>query len=179
MLLLLLFLLQNAIRWKHSQMWKHSLPVEFHPSCLAISTPLLRLSYCPHCCRLPQFKRARIVKESYSEIIAKALSLDSIYICQAVPQQSDKLLECHNKNCQSGNIFHLTCLCYKKVSNNSKTTWKCTDYKKHYTKPFHDSTAVSTGTYQKNPVATTTCSSQSVNDKPELYESDSDEESRY
>ena len=101
--------------------------VEFHPSCLAISTPLPRLWYCPHCSRLPQFKRARKVKESYSEIIAKALSLDSICICQAVPQQSDKLLECHNENCQSGKFFHLTCLGYKKMPNNSKTTWKCTD----------------------------------------------------
>jgi len=44
--------------------------------------------------------------------------------------------------------------------------------KKTYAKPFHDSTAVSTGTYQENPVATTTCSSQSHDDKPELYESD-------
>ncbi|CAH3177583.1 unnamed protein product, partial [Porites lobata] len=30
--------------------------VEFHLSCLAISTPLPRGWYCPHCCRLPQFK---------------------------------------------------------------------------------------------------------------------------
>ena len=139
--------------------------------------------YCPHCCRLPQFKCARKVKESFSEIIAKALSLDSICICQAVPQQSDKLLKCHNENCQGGKFFHLTCLGYKKRPNNSKTTWKCTDCQKHYAKPFHDSTAVSTGTCQENPVATTTCSSQSHNDKPELYESgnahdfDSEEES--
>ena len=55
--------------------------------------------------------------------------------------------------------------------------------KKHYVKPLHDSTAVSTGTCQKNPVATTTCSSQSHHDKPKLYEfdnahdSDSDKES--
>lgn len=55
--------------------------------------------------------------------------------------------------------------------------------KKHYAKPFHDSTAVSTGTCQENPVATTTCSSQSHHNKPKLYESDnahdsdSDEES--
>ena len=49
--------------------------------------------------------------------------------------------------------------------------------------PFHDNTAVSARTGQENPVATTTCSSQSHNGKPELYESDnaldsdSDEES--
>ena len=54
---------------------------------------------------------------------------------------------------------------------------------KNYAMPFHDSTAVSTGTCQENPVAITTCSVQSHDDKPELYESnnahdsDSEEES--
>ena len=66
----------------------------------------------------------------------------------------------------------MTCLGYKKRPNNSKTTWKCTDCKKHYARPFHDSTAVSTETCQENPVATTTCSSPSRHDKPQLYESD-------
>ena len=57
------------------------------------------------------------------------------------------------------------------------------EQQKNYAKPFHDSTAVSTGTCQENPVATTTCSSQSHDVKPELYESnnahdsDSEEES--
>ena len=40
--------------------------VEFHLSCLAISTPLPRGWYCPHCCRLPQFKRLRKVKKTFS-----------------------------------------------------------------------------------------------------------------
>ena len=151
--------------------------VEFHRSCLAISTPLPRVWYCPHCCRLPQFKRSKKVKESSSEIMAKALSLDSICVCQAVPQQSDKLLECHGDDCQSGKFFHLTCLGYKKLPNNSKTTWKCTDCKKNCAKPSRASNTVSTGTCQEIPVATTTCSSQSHDDKPELYELDNAQES--
>ena len=138
--------------------------VEFHPSCLAISTQLPRLWYCPHCCRLPQFKRARKVKESFSEIIAKALSLDGICICQAVPQQSDKLLASQRKLSEWKNISLNLSRLQEKA--------KCTDCKKHYAKRFHDSTGVSTGTCQENPVATATCSSQSHNDKPGLYESD-------
>ena len=48
--------------------------VEFHLSCLAISTPLPRGWYCPHCCRLPQFKRLRKVKKTFSEIMGRAFS---------------------------------------------------------------------------------------------------------
>ena len=94
----------------------------FHLSCLTVSTPLPKGWYCPYCCRLPQFKRLRKVKKTSSEIMGQALSLDSVCIRQAVPQQSDKLLECHSKDCQSGKFFHLTCLGYKKMPNNSKTT---------------------------------------------------------
>ena len=108
--------------------------------------------------------------------MAKALSLNSICICQAVPQQSDKLLECHSDDCQSGKFFHLTCLGYKKLLNNSKTTWKCTDCKTKHAKPFHASTAVP-GTCQETPVAPTTCSSQSHDDKPTSYELDNAQES--
>ena len=135
--------------------------VEFHLSCLAISTPLPKGWYCPHCCRHPQFTRLRKVKKNFSEIKGRALSLDIVCICQAVPQQSEKLLECHSKDCQSGKFFHLTCLGYKKMPNNSKTTWKCTNCKKSNAKPFHGSSAVSVSTGQENPVTTTTCSSQS------------------
>ena len=35
--------------------------------------------------------------EKISSEVHQALSLDSICVCQAVPQQSDKLLECHSK----------------------------------------------------------------------------------
>ena len=72
----------------------HCLFVEFHPSCLAISTPLPRVWYCPHCCRLPQFKRSKKGKEKSPEIMAKALSLNSICICQAVQkkQKQNKIL---------------------------------------------------------------------------------------
>lgn len=91
--------------------------------------------------------------------------------------------QCHSEDWQSAKFFCLTCLGYRKLPN-SKTTWKCTNCKKNYAKPFHESTAISTGTCQDNPVATTTCSSsQSHDGKPESYEfdnphdSDSEEES--
>ena len=104
--------------------------------------------------------------------MGRALSLDIVCICQAVPQQSDKLLECHSKDCQSGKFFHLACLGYKKMPNNSKTTWKCTNCKKSNAKPFHDSSAVSGSTGQENPVTTATCSSQSHDSEPEFIELD-------
>ena len=49
----------------------------------------------------------RKVKKNSSEIMGRALSLDSVCICQSVPQQSDKLLECHSKDCRSGKFFSL------------------------------------------------------------------------
>lgn len=104
--------------------------------------------------------------------MGRALSLDSFCICQAVPQQSDELLECHSKDCQSGKFFHLTCLGYKKMPNNGKTTWKCTNCKKSNAKPFHDSSAVPVSTGQENPVSNTTCSSQSLDSEPEIIELD-------
>ena len=104
--------------------------------------------------------------------MGRALSLDSVCICQAVPQQSDKLLECHTKDCQSGKFFHLTCLGYRKMPNNSKTTWKCTNCKKSNAKPFHDSSAVPVSAGQENPATTNTCSSQFHDSKPEFIELD-------
>ena len=151
--------------------------VEFHRSCVAISTPLPKGWYCPHCCRLPQFRHSRKVKDNSSEIIGRALSLDSVCICQAVPQQSDKLLECHSEDCQKGKFFHLTCLGYKKMPNNSKTTWKCTNCKKNNAKPFYDSTAVPASKCQENPVSTTTCSSPSHDSEPEFIELDNAQDS--
>ena len=97
--------------------------IEFHPSCLAIATPLPKRWYCPHRCRLPQFKRLRAAPKTkhgkISSEVHQPLSLDSICVCQAVPQQSDKLLECHSGKCKSGNFFHLTCLGYKKMKTKS------------------------------------------------------------
>ena len=114
----------------------------------------------------------RKVKKNSSEIMGRALSIDSVCICQSVPQQSDKLLECHSKDCRSGKFFHLTSLGYKKMPNNSKTTRKCTNCKKSNAKPFHDSSAVPVSTGQQNPVTITTWSSQSHDSEPEFIELD-------
>lgn len=160
--------------------------VEFHVSCLAISTPFPKVWYCPHCCRLPQFKRSRKLKQNSStEMMGRALRLDRVCNCQAVPLQSGKLLECHSEDCQSGKFFHLTCIGYKKMPNNSKTTWKCTNCKKGNAKPCNDSSEVQVSTGQEISVSTTTCSSESHDIEPEVIEldmynaqdSDSEEES--
>ena len=93
-------------------------------------------------------------------MMSRPLLLDSVCISQAVPQQSDKLVERHSDDCQSGKFFHLTCIGYKKMPNNRKTTWKCTNCKKNNAKPLHDSSAVPVSTGQEIPVSTTTCSSE-------------------
>ena len=61
---------------------------------------------------------------------------------------------------------------YKKMPNNSKPTWKCTNCKKSNAKPFHDSSAVPVSTGQEIPVSTTTCSFQSHDSEPEVIELD-------
>lgn len=44
---------------------------------------------------------------------------------QTKPCASDRLLKCLNKSCNNGKFFHLTCLKYKRMPNNSQTTWIC------------------------------------------------------
>ena len=146
--------------------------VEFHLSCLAISTPLPKGWYCPHWCRLPQFKRLRKVKKNSSENNGPGfISWQCLYLPSSATTIW-QLLECHSKDCQSGKFYHLTFLGYKKMPNNSKTTWKCTNWKKSNAKPFHDKSAVPVSTGQENAVTTTTLSSQSHGSEPEFIELD-------
>lgn len=148
--------------------------IEFHPSYLAIATPLPKRWYCPHCCRLPQFKRLRAAPKTkhgkISSEVHQALSLDSICVFQAVPQQSDKLLECHSGKCKSGSFFHLTCLGYKKIPNNSKTTWQCNNCKKIKTKSVDASSNASAFTSVEIAQETTACPSSSHDDQSETNE---------
>ena len=58
------------------------------------------------------------------------MSLDSICICKSRPNDSEKLLQCQNESCDNGKFFHLICLNYKKMPNNSQTTWVCPQCKK-------------------------------------------------
>ena len=103
--------------------------IQFHPSCLAITTPLPSTWFCPHCRRLPQFKRSKAKQNRHSPALNEALTRDSVCVCQATPHPSDRLLECHSVDCNSGKFFHLNCLGFKRMPNNSKTTWICNNCK--------------------------------------------------
>ena len=106
----------------------------FHPSCLSLtSVAMPKTWYCPHCCRLPQFKRGRGTrKSSLSTAVSNqaAMKCASICICKAKPTPTDKLVECHGECCKSGKYFHLACLGLKRMPNNHRTTWKCPECRK-------------------------------------------------
>ena len=78
--------------------------------------------FCPHCRKLPEFKPQ---KKKNEELPGDVLSLQSICVCNAVPDKNDKLLCCNSGHCKYGKYFHLSCLKYNKLPNNSKTTWIC------------------------------------------------------
>ncbi|XP_078382523.1 uncharacterized protein LOC144665209 [Oculina patagonica] len=106
----------------------------FHPSCLSLtSVAMPKTWYCPHCCRLPQFKRKKSSRKSVQPTVVSdhaAMKCDSICICKAKPTPTDKLVECHGESCQNGKYFHLACLGLKRLPNNHRTTWKCPACKK-------------------------------------------------
>ena len=103
---------------------------KFHITCLSLSeVPTLKSWYCPHCCRLPQFKQTRrsMKGEQPSAVNQAAMMCSSICICNTKATPTDRLLECHGTACENGNFFHLSCLRLKRMPNNSKTTWQCED----------------------------------------------------
>ena len=53
------------------------------------------------------------------------MKLDAICVCHSKPRVNERLLKCHGENGQNGKFFHLNCLDYKRMPNNSKTTWMC------------------------------------------------------
>ena len=59
-----------------------------------------------------------------------AMSYDFICVCKSKPSESEKLLHCHNESCENGKYFHLNCLKYKRMPNNSQTTWICPSCRK-------------------------------------------------
>ena len=97
---------------------------EFHHSCILPKniSKIPKRWFCPHCRKLPEFKPQ---KKKNEELPADVLSLQSICVCNAVPDKNDKLLCCNSGHCKYGKYFHLSCLKYKKLPNNSKTTWIC------------------------------------------------------
>ena len=88
--------------------------------------------FCPHCARLPQFKRGKNAKQSAKSTVKNqaALVCDSICICNSKPESGDKQLECRSTNCESGKKYHLSCLGLKRMPNNSKNSWKCAGCKR-------------------------------------------------
>ena len=110
----------------------------FHVSCLGVDS-IPKTWYCPNCRLLPEFKRSgkkakqtvtvketmkpKIVKKGLS--VAQMMAQETICQCDAKPKFSDKVLECHNPDCDNGIFFHLQCMGYSRMPNNGKTTWKC------------------------------------------------------
>lgn len=102
---------------------------EFHASCLSLTkVSMPKTWFCPHCSRLPQFKRSKGSSKGKGQppaTIQAALLLNSICLCNKKAVVTDRLLECHSTDCTNGKYFHLSCLGLKRMPNNSKTTWQC------------------------------------------------------
>ena len=101
---------------------------QFHTTCLALDVLIPKQWYCPHCCKLPQFKKGRRAskgKAVHSAINEVAMQFTNICVCNGKATITDRIIECHNADCDSGHFFHLTCLGLKRLPNNSKTTWQC------------------------------------------------------
>ena len=95
----------------------------YHPSCLKMAQ-FSNNWFCPHCQRLPKFKR-KTQPKTKDVTATKALSLESVCICQRKAKIEESIIECHNPFCENGKFFHISCLGYKRKPNNSKTTWQC------------------------------------------------------
>ena len=106
----------------------------FHPSCLSLTAMRKpKTWYCPHCSRLPQFKRrggTRTSAQPPTASIQAAMKLDNICICKTKPSTTEKVVECHGDNCENGKFFHLSCLGLNRMPNNYQTTWKCSECNK-------------------------------------------------
>ena len=104
---------------------------KFHYSCLRMSDPIPKTWYCPSCRLLPQFQKKKKTTKAcdISSHNDEAMTLTSVCICGKKPSTTDKLLKCHNSECKNGQFFHLHCLDYKRMPNNSRTTWMCSNCK--------------------------------------------------
>ena len=102
---------------------------QFHSTCLALdNVSIPEQWYCPHCCKLPQFKKGRKASKGKavpSAINEAAMQGTTICVCNGKANITDRIIECHNADCDCGHFFHLSCLGLKRVPNNSKTTWQC------------------------------------------------------
>jgi len=126
---------------------------DFHISCLGLeSVTLPKTWYCPHCSRLPQFKRKRGKshaqhKNHQNAFNKKALLCDKVCVCEVKATSNDRLLECHSQRCRNGKFFQLGCLGLKRMPNNSKTTWQCPACRKS---KFQPTTCISSSSESEN-----------------------------
>ena len=78
---------------------------DFHIPCLGLeSVTIPKTWYCPHCSRLPQFKRKRgkshaLHKYQQNAFNTKAPLCDKVCVCEVKATSNDRLLECHNQRC--------------------------------------------------------------------------------
>ena len=102
---------------------------QFHTACLGLrDVQIPKTWYCPHCYKLPEFKKSRKKSQNKQQLtssVNSALLCDTICVCKAKATSADRLVECHNANCDNGNFFHLSCLGLKRMPSNYKTTWMC------------------------------------------------------
>ena len=129
---------------------------QFHTTCLGLDdVSIPEQWYCPRCCKLPQFKRGRKAfkgKAVPSTINEAAMQCTTICVCNGKANITDRIIECHNADCDSGHFFHLSCLGLKRVPNNSKTTWQCFICRGKNT--------------QRTSAQPTTCTSSALNQSP-------------
>ena len=64
-----------------------------------------------------------------NEVVLRAQEKESICVCMAKPQNGDILIECHSAPWNNGKFFHMSCLNYKWMPNDAKTTWQCSGCK--------------------------------------------------
>ena len=109
--------------------------VSFHLSCLKIES-IPKTWHCPHCRNLTELKKSRKAKSEEPKkkkgpsAPNPAMSFDFICMCKSKPNESEKLLQCQSESCENGRFFHLQCLNYKRMPNNSQTTWTCPSCRK-------------------------------------------------
>ena len=140
----------------------------FHTACLSLNEVLMpKTWYCPHCSRLPQFKRGRGGKKDKQQtaVIQAAIQRDKICICNTTAVIGDKLLECHNPSCGNGLFFHLSCLGLKRMPNNAKTTWKCVSCKQKKTKATSAKPTTTSTSCSSPATSTELCLSSDVSDR--------------
>ena len=136
---------------------------KFYFSCLRMSDPIPKTWYCPSFHSLPQFQKQKKAKKahdsgSYND---EAMKLTSVCICGKKPNMTDNLLQCHNSDCENDQFFHLCCLDYRSMPNNSLTTWICSNCKVSRTyQPAVQSPSQTSQQAAKTPA--TTCSSFSL-----------------